>query len=147
MNLSNICISVFATRVDRGEITGVDVDKLTEVYLRARETNTLKTYQTEYKKLRLFCLERKLNIFHWTEWGTVSYLLFLSEKKSGEATVRNSLATISMLCEVSGNSSPTTSQVVSKIKTSVLKEANEGRKKRLKIPMRMKHLKIIIGKF
>ena len=135
------------SRVDKASEGKWDINRIIDFYTQGREENTLKTYESAYRKIRVFCREKSIDLFKLTEMDTIGLLMDLSDKGAGEATVGQVLAVINLLCEVKGRESPTVSKMVGQVKKTVVKKANLGKTKKKKVPMKMKDLRVIVKEY
>ena len=112
----------------------VDVISVLSVFvlraeLRGREASTIATYNTEYKRLVKFYRRFGKMVCVFDERDVVLYIIWRSKQGVSETQLKHVLAVISLLCEVCGFESPSKSPVVAKVKMTIIKEANEGKKK------------------
>ena len=114
-------------------------------YLRGREASTISTYNSEYKRLVEFYRESDKMVVVFEERDMVLYIFWRSKQGVSETQLKQVMAVINLICEVYGFESPSKSPLVAKVKMAVIKEANEGKKKKVeRIRMTKKALEKIM---
>ena len=115
-----------------------------DFYLRGREGSTMAAYDLEFKKFLRFCGESGRLVWEMRQRDIASFLIWRSMLGVSESQVRQGMAAINLLCEVCGFESPFKSPLVSKVKLAVLKQANEGKRKVVRIGMTKRILEKIM---
>ena len=115
-----------------------------EFYLRGREASTIATYNTEYKKLVQFCANSGRVFGCWSERDLVAFIIWRAKQGVSENQLKQGMAVVSLLSEVCGFESPAKSPVVAKVKLAAVKEANEGKRKVVRIGMTRDILEVIM---
>ena len=100
-------------------------------YLRGREASTISAYNSEYKRLVEFYKESgKMGVI-FEERDVVLFIVWRSKRGVSETQLKQAMAVINLICKVCGFESPSKSPLVAKVKMAAIKEANEGKKKKV----------------
>ena len=126
------------------ELTGVDVELLTEYVVNSRAEGTLKQYRTSLR--RVWCHGRKIKsmVFKWTEGEVCGMIISLVEEGCSENIVKQALAVVAMIFEAMGQTSPTRSALVGQVKKAAAKKRPVG-KLRPRMVMTLGHLIELVG--
>ena len=147
MMLTFSVLSVFVRRARVERESRSEAREHAEFYLRGRETSTITTYNTEYKKLAKYCMKFDKALCGFGERDVVAYMIFRSKQGVSESQLRQLLSVITLICDVCGFESPSGSSVVVNVKKGIIKEANKGKQKAERIGMTKKKLLKIFESF
>ena len=118
--------------------------ELASYYLGGREETTINTYKTSYRRIWRFCQDKHISLFGLGESEVMSLLIGMSKEGCSEGQFKQVLATVTLISEVCGWDSPTKSNLVMKVKLSVMKKANNGRRRREKKGMTIQDIKSML---
>lgn len=135
--------SVFRTRLERKELSGVDAGVLTQYVLDSRAEGTMRTYAVALKKTWEYGVNLKRSLFLWGEGEVCSLLMHLVKQGATESTMKQCLAIVSMVFEAMGRSSPTKSLLVTQVKKAAVKKRVMGAQ-RSRVVMLVKHLEVLV---
>ena len=134
--------------MERGDLSGVAAEDLAQFYIGARADNTLATYNTAFKQV----VERSKiigsSVFCWKEGEVIGLLIQMSKEGTTENSIKSVCAVVNLLFEVMGKESPTKTEMLLKVKKTVIKRANLGQKMKVKKNfMKTEYLKKFISSF
>ena len=116
-------------------------------YRRGREASTISTYNSEYRRLVEFYRRFRRLVCVFEERDMISYVIWRFKQGVTGTQLMQVMAVINMIFEVCGFESPSKSPLVAKVKMTIIKEANEGKRKMERIGMTKKTLKKIMKAF
>lgn len=120
-------------------------DRLWRAYWDGRESTTLKTYGSAYRGLKRICEMEDLSLFHMNAEARCEVMMVLEEQGKSEGMLRLTMAVISMIREVTGETGEE-SKMEAKVRKSTVKKMNLKKKKKRKLPANMTDIQKLLGK-
>ena len=128
----------------------MDPEKFVDLFLAGRSKKTFPTYEMAFRKIWVHGAEIGKLPFWWTDMDFAGHLVLLNELEASVNMIKQASAVMTLLKELVGLETVTSSGIVKTIKRGCFKAAGDRgikKGKRERLVMTIDHIKLLVGRF